>query len=332
MSAEDFFDDALDDAYAWPPRDRYGRPLIEPAGGGKPIAYTRASTLSDFMDGGGQGLRIWSERFLAKGMADRPDLAAMAAAAAPLTGDKEQDRASHAILDPVIEQAKEYAGVHRAANFGTAVHKATEPDFAGVVPDALAADREAFIRELNRYRATVLGTEVFVVNDRLQAAGTFDHLIDLPPFGPTILDKKTGKVKLAEAMIQTAVYAGGEVYQEGDEHPDRLSITESCLETLNTEFAILAHLPLGKGECTFYVLDLEAGRMMADACALKRNFSRKGERTTLHEAMREVAGARMAEITRKEEASAIYRDFSAVWDDALTAMGKSRIAKFAQSE
>jgi hypothetical protein len=32
------------------PRDRWGRPLIEPPDGGKPIGYTRVSTLAKALD------------------------------------------------------------------------------------------------------------------------------------------------------------------------------------------------------------------------------------------------------------------------------------------
>ena len=61
------------------PRDRWGRPLIVPVDGGKPIGSTRVSTLAKALDDK-SALTKWKQRQVVVGMASRPDLAAVAAA------------------------------------------------------------------------------------------------------------------------------------------------------------------------------------------------------------------------------------------------------------
>ena len=55
------------------PRDRWGRPLIEPPDGGKAKPYTRVSTLAKTLDDK-TALSKWLCRQTAIGLAQRPDL------------------------------------------------------------------------------------------------------------------------------------------------------------------------------------------------------------------------------------------------------------------
>jgi hypothetical protein len=54
-------------------RDRYGRPLIIPESGGKPVAYTRATTIANSLDDG-TALTAWKMRMAAIGLTVRNDL------------------------------------------------------------------------------------------------------------------------------------------------------------------------------------------------------------------------------------------------------------------
>lgn len=254
-----------------PPRDRYKRPLIVPAGGGERVPYTRASTMAGYI-ADNTGLTIYQRRLLAIGMGLREDLAARAAALPRLHGERvdkssltrkqiNEDRATNAILDEIIQAALESAGATYKANHGSAIHSLTEPgsDQTGI-PVRMEADVDSYFARLNRDGITTLATEVFVVNDALQAAGTFDHLVRHPSYGVVVLDKKTGQVdgKGLAFAIQLATYAGSVVY---DVVTDQRAPLESLTggEQVNREVGLVAHIPLGGGRTDLYEIDLTRG-------------------------------------------------------------------------
>ena len=86
-------------------RDRYGRYLIVPAGGGKPVPHTRATTWASTCDNR-YALEKWSRRTVALGLARRPDLLASVAAA------NDDDRTT---LDALCERALEAGGSSTSA-------------------------------------------------------------------------------------------------------------------------------------------------------------------------------------------------------------------------
>jgi len=55
------------------PRDRYGRPMVVPPKGGKPVPYTRTTTVAGSLDDG-TALVAWKLRMAAAGLTLRPDL------------------------------------------------------------------------------------------------------------------------------------------------------------------------------------------------------------------------------------------------------------------
>jgi hypothetical protein len=107
-------------------RDRWGRPMIEPPGGGKAVGYTRVSTLAKVLDDK-TALMRWKQRQTALGLGLRPDLASMAAAC---EGDNRK-------LDEVVEQAMTAAQSEKAANIGTTLHLLTEMIDKGGEPNNL---------------------------------------------------------------------------------------------------------------------------------------------------------------------------------------------------
>ena len=104
-------------------RDRWDRPLIVPAGGGKAIGYTRASGAAKVIEDT-FGLDMWARRNVAYGLALDASLVArvLAVGGNPSTWDD----ASKKEIARVVEDAAAVAQAHKAANIGTAVHRLTE--------------------------------------------------------------------------------------------------------------------------------------------------------------------------------------------------------------
>ena len=285
---DDFFGADPDE---WgPPRDRYKRPMLVPtaeypglsddvraaanhalarieAGEIIPrldpgrVPYTRASSMSGYI-ADFQALHTWRERRIAKGIAERPDLAAMAAALPRFENDSKKDRLTNARLSEIIDLAAEIGQVHEQANWGTAVHSWTEPDVVtGDVHEAYQADVQAFWDETKRLGIKILETEVFIANDRLKAAGTVDHVMWVPGYGKIIADKKTGDTKPLEYAIQKATYRFGERY---DWETDRRT---PWPDDLNADFALILDLPAGKGELRIHEIDLRWGLECAQIAA-----------------------------------------------------------------
>lgn len=248
-------------------RDRYGRPLVIPPDGGRPVAYNRASSFGNVLDDV-TNLTKWQLRMAAKGLTDRPDLY-LAVLATPLD-DKYK-------LNDLIQQAIEHAGGSRAATTGTALHQLTELIDLGqplpVVPEQHRADLDAYRRVTSRFE--MVHIEKFMVCDELQVAGTPDRLMrDLtaPIPAPTerldlwgnlyededpqlllVGDLKTGGHAgyLGKYASQLAIYAHSDLYDPatGDRTP----------VDVDRETGWVFHMPAGEGRCDLYRLDLKAG-------------------------------------------------------------------------
>jgi len=254
-----------------PRRDQYKRPRLIPAGGGERVSFTRASTMANYL-ADQSGIHTWQKRLLAVGMGLREDLAARAAALPRPHAERcdkksltrkqiNEDKATNAIIDELIESALESAGATYKANHGNAIHSLTEPDAdSDAVPVRMEADVASYFARLDNDGITTLATEVFVVNDTLTAAGTFDHLVRHPEYGIVVLDKKTGQVdgKDLQFAIQLATYAGAMVYDViTDERAPLESLTGG--EPINRDVGIVAHIPLGAGRTDLYRIDLTQG-------------------------------------------------------------------------
>ena len=232
------------------PRDHFGRPLVIPPGGGKPKAYRRCTTFIDVLSDR-FGLEAWGKRQVAVGLSKRADLLLRTSSAA---GDKK-------VLDEVCKDAMEAAGSSTAATIGTAIHALTEqldrgetPEF----PEAWQPDIDAYREAIREY--TVSDIEVFVVNDDLQVAGTFDRVL----VGPTeeelfagderlVADLKTGSITYdgAKIAMQLAVYANSQRYNPATGERTPLDA--------NKDRGIVIHLPAGEGKCRLHEADLRAG-------------------------------------------------------------------------
>ena len=227
-------------------RDRYGRPLIVPPGGGKKVAYRRCTTFVGVLEDT-YNLSRWQQRMVAAGLADRPDLLLGVAAH---RDDKNK-------LNQLCEDALEAAKGRAAATTGTAVHALTEIIDRGldlpVIPDGAAADLAA-------YRAATAGIEWLdieagIVVDELSVHGTPDRIGRLPDGRIVIADLKTGDIQygILKVAMQLAVYSRGQRY-------DHVTGTRTPMpEGLDQDRALVIHLPAGTGRCELVEVDIAAG-------------------------------------------------------------------------
>jgi hypothetical protein len=276
--------DPFDDPGGGLQRDRWDRPLILRPGetdGPCPDAagkrwncyvtkahrhYTRASTFAAGLDDG-PGLGIWMKRHvsLAFSWERNADLRAIVAG---------MDYDDGKLLDERIEEAltrhasRPKTDSLRRSNWGTAIHRFTEPDSPPDVPAELVTDVESFHAALSCLKcitcddepvgADIVDTEVFVVNDRWLSAGTFDHRVRCRGCGAIrVLDKKTGSsIHPISMTIQLRTYVDGARYDE--DSGDRIPIDTS------TDVAYIAHVPFGSGVTTIHEFDMAHAEELCD--------------------------------------------------------------------
>src|SRR5207253_924659 len=106
-----------------PKRDRYGRYLLPVPGQDKPVAHTRATTISR-TTADTYNLEQWGRRMLLQAASKRPDLVALAASLDP-ESDKKR-------FNELADAAQEAAAAGAAANYGTAMHAFTAQVDAGL--------------------------------------------------------------------------------------------------------------------------------------------------------------------------------------------------------
>lgn len=235
-------------------RDRWGRPLIEPVDGGKPIAYTRVSTLAKSLDKQ-EALTKWKQRMTAVGIARRPDLLAL------VQSTSTDDRRG---LNDACDQALVAAQSLAAANTGTALHAFCEQVDGGALPSDILAS-PAIRADLEAYRAamsgvTVLASETFIIQDEIKCAGTFDRILQIGGRA-YIADIKTGQHEPNYphgVAVQCAIYANGTGYR-----PERGRTASLADIGVDLDRGVLIHLPAGQARCDLYWLDIAAGWEMA---------------------------------------------------------------------
>jgi hypothetical protein len=244
------------------PRDRWGRPLITPVDGGDPMPYTRVSTLAKALDDK-TALTDWKCRQVAIGLAARPDLVTKTQA----VGNDRQ------ALKEVVEEAMSAAASDRAANVGTALHAFTEKIDAGAAPEDLVTMTDPLFLDLVAYREatkhlSMEAAELFIVCDELQAAGSFDRLVQVPDVGLVVADLKTGQHEPNYphgVAQQIAIYAHGHLYD-----PQQGRIASLADLGVRTDTGLLIHLPSEAGRCDLYLIDLDHGWDLAQAAVAVR--------------------------------------------------------------
>ena len=248
------------------PRDRYGRPMIVPADGGKPLPYGRPSSFGKKLEDT-YGLEQWQRRMVTVGLARTPSLVARAAT---IPGDpKAWTKAHKADLNAIADEALIAAKANQAADIGTSLHRMTEladlGEDIGHLPEPFAADVDAYRAGMVAHGFTINAAHVEcrMVCDELRLAGTTDRIPYVPTIGQhRILDLKTGEsIELAALgyAVQLAVYAHSVLYDvaTGQRTPIDLDLST----------ALIVHLPAGKASFTLYEVDVAAGWEAALVCA-----------------------------------------------------------------
>lgn len=238
-------------------RDRWGRPLIVPPGGGKPVAYQRVTTFIKCLDDTA-GLDLWKQRNVAMGLAARPDLLVSVSSLAPgVRAEHEQDKKA---LNGICKEAMEAAGSSSRATLGTALHRITERIDRGQDVDVLpqvADDVEAYRQATATFQW--LHIERMTVHDALQVAGTPDR-IAVVDGRPTVVDLKTGSsLWPASHAMQLGVYANSSLY-------DLATGTRRELD-VRLDWALVVHLPAGQGRCELVWVNIAAGWEAAQLAA-----------------------------------------------------------------
>lgn len=273
---------------------------------GKPGKFTRATTMAKTI-AETYHLDRWRDRVVAKGMAMRPDLCELAQGM-----DVTEDRDA---LQEVAETAKEAAGARVGANRGTALHKHCERLEAGEdilserLSPATRRDLVAYRDALERSGIQMLTeyTERLVFNPDSNTIGRVDRIgwdHDLWD-RPRIVDLKTQKDMVfgrMEIAAQLAQYARARWMWDSEQG------TWVPMPELDTDTAIVIHLPVGKAAPEFHQIDIATGweyvKLALDT--RKARNSARGVLTPVPDD-REYR-VRFRKATTREEFSATYRD------------------------
>jgi hypothetical protein len=241
--------------------DRWNRYKLPSSSGNGQVAWQRVTTFAK-LGADTYELGLWQQRMVAKGLALRPDLYALAAST-PISYREKMNR--------IASDAQEAAGAKSGSNNGSAMHAFTEAVDRGedvLIPAPWDRDVAAYTAALERHGITTVPhlIERIVRNDTYQVAGKFDRVVN---HGGrlVIADLKTGKnidYAWGEIATQLACYAGAqEMYDRG---ANRMIPAPE----MSQDYALVFHLPVGTAKCTVYRVDLEEGRRGADLCALIR--------------------------------------------------------------
>jgi len=232
------------------PRDK-GRPVIN----GKP--YSRVSTVAGHINSMA-GLGVWKQRHIALAVARRPDIQQ------ELCMLTYEDKTR---VDGLIEEAlmrardDEGNGKLLAARRGTVFHDATVVQGLPM-PEPYQVASDGFFEALDRYGLEVVDTEVFVVNDRLEVAGTYDHKVVHRVTGRAyILDKKTGGKYWTVHAAQLDGYAGSVAYDHVNDVRMDLGVER--------DMGLIAHTDLVTGLTEISTVDLSWRPMDIAAAAHK---------------------------------------------------------------
>lgn len=295
-------------------RDRWGRPMIHPKPGAKPVAYTRATTIASTLDDS-FGLTRWKQRMTALGITKRRDLFTAIAATSP------DDKAA---LDALCEQAMEAAGASAAATTGTALHAFTERLDRGLelgdVPDEYAADLDAYREVTAATGWSVKGVEVFTVNHTHKIAGTADRVVEIDGIR-YIADVKTGSTldHPHAFAAQLAIYARSLPYDIDAGH------TVPWDKVPNQDRGLIIWLPAGQGRCELRWIDLDAGWKAVGMALRVRAWRARKDLLSPFEPPDPILAA-IAVATSVEELTSIWALNEAHWTDEHTAAAAARKA------
>jgi hypothetical protein len=241
-------------------RGKWDKPLIIPPGGGEKVPYHRVSSYGEVIDDT-YNLRLWEQRAVAEGLAQRPDLLNLIAANRIPEKDPKAESKRKKKQNDSVKSAKEAGGANVNSNTGTALHLVTERIDLGeevpLLPEPYQADVEAY--KSATQMLTPVAVEKFLVCDYLQAAGTTDRLYRIGDRELlTIGDTKTGKsldFGIVKIAIQLAIYSRSKGYDPKTGEREELGIDQ--------DWGLIVFLPAGSAKCELIWLDLNKGWSLA---------------------------------------------------------------------
>jgi hypothetical protein len=327
------------DVYGVPRERGSGRPLLVPKGGiaGHRVPYTRASSLADAISNH-YGIHRWELRCLAKGLAEREDFCALIASYPPFGINEAQDKITKSAIDDIVVKALDIGGRNTEANYGTAFHSFTSPGEHGNIPERMKGDVLSYDELLARMKARRLGNEIFVANDEIMVAGTFDDLMWIPGYGYAVTDKKTGKKSTLEWAVQIAAYANAEQCDPQDETGRRWPILPPSsrnpheYEELNLEKAVIFWSPKQRSQTWPLELDIATGWKLAKVAAFVRDAEKQqllaeitpdAYRRNIAQAIAD-AESEIDNADSYEELLSIFDEYQSVWNDELTHQARQK--------
>src|SRR5262245_8271943 len=305
---------------AAPPMDAKGqRYRLPDPKTGKDTLWTRSTTFAKAI-ANMEAIHKWEKRLVVKGISQRPDLHALAAAT-PLEDKKK--------LDELADQAKEFARASAGSNLGTALHAFTEQVDRGeelTAPEPWAADIAAYRDKLAGEQITVIPSliERVVIVPAYKVAGKFDRIVQMPDGRQLIADVKTTQnidYSWNEIAIQLALYAHAR-HMTTEDYRAYLP-----MPNVNVDQALVMHVPAGQGRCDLYTVDIAAGWEAAYFCKLIRSWR---SRRNLHQPyVYDRVLERIGQATSREALEALWAEAAAFgqWTDQHTSAAKQRAAQ-----
>lgn len=347
------------DPFAADPIERLnGQPLIIPRDGGEPVPYTRASSLGSYL-ADDRFLLTWKMRYLAVAMGRYKDLADQCGIEPYTTGFAEPEKivksASGKRLDSLIERALDRMLIDERANRGTVVHAVTEQDYDGYVPISVITELAVFNEFLAINNIRRCGSEIFVVNDELRVAGTFDHLFFHEHYGLVVGDTKNGRNTNELGFgCQFANYAHSEVYDP--ETGERISLQGYVIREygfdpgpVNQDVALLLSLKAaqdgGVGELKVSEVNIKWGYAKAtQAAGVRDSRTETAGKVLQSKVLKHVKGKaakdlahqavldRLATAVSYEELKAIWSQYRPIWAEEHTLASQKRRDELQEAE
>lgn len=250
-------------------RDQWGRPKVKKPSGGS-WGYRRASSFGSPNENT-RLLDNWKLRKVAEGFTLKAPLRLEYSRLLPRLASPDDAivKAAKKRMDELCEEAMKAAGAEDAASVGTSLHDVLEFDDlgrdTGFVPDEWLPDLAAYRRMRTCF--VTLSSELIVVNHEFQIGGKYDRCVELVypmttdtgvvlPAGTVII----GDVKTSQSMDFAGCKFGQQVWTYANSCPYN-PITESDYdwphEPPRTDWAVIMHVPSGKGLAQLYWVDLK---------------------------------------------------------------------------
>lgn len=242
-------------------RGRYGwAEITQPDGGTK--LYKRVTTVAGYMDDK-QGLIDWTAAKVAAGVAQNKGLQSSFAL---LSWEDDKPK-----IKDLVAKAKAFGGGDDSADRGTAFHKVIEMHHGGqaidsdLLPEGFEAALDAYKTFVAEKGIEVVGTELTIVDDANELAGTADLVYTFSkavktPYGTIkkgtgiIADVKTGSVSELSGLkmgLQLGIYSHGQPYDAGTDQR-----TDWPVE-INPNIGLILKVDLDAGTVTPWWLNLK---------------------------------------------------------------------------